>query len=143
MLGRRTYDIFAAYWPQAKTDLEVANPFNATRKYVVSDAPFEPSWRNSTCIVGDVVTRIRELKEEDGPDLWVHGSGNLIQTLLKHHLIDRMHLWIFPVTVGGGKRLFAEGTQAEGFRLIDSRSSTTGVIIATYKSTGALKTGSF
>jgi dihydrofolate reductase len=85
---------------------------------------------------------LKKLKAEDGPDLWVHGSGNLIQTLLKHHLIDRLYLWIFPVTVGGGKRLFAEGTQGEGFKLVESKFSTTGVIIATYESTGALKTGS-
>lgn len=142
LLGKSTYEIFAAYWPHTKEDAVVAEPFNATKKYVVSEKSFEPSWQNSTCITGDVVKQIKKLKAEDGPDLWVHGSGNLIQTLLKHHLIDRMHLWIFPVTVGGGKRLFAEGTQAEGFKLVESKSSTTGVIIATYESTGALKTGS-
>lgn len=142
LLGKRTYDIFAAYWPHTKEDLVVAEPFNATKKYVVSDKSFEPSWQNSICITGDVVAQIKKLKEENGPDLWVHGSGNLIQTLLKHHLIDRMHLWIFPVTVGDGKRFFAEGTQVEGFKLIESKSSTTGVIIATYESIGALKTGS-
>ena len=142
LLGKNTYEIFAAYWPHTKEDAAVAEPFNATKKYVVSEKSFEPSWQNSTCITGDVVKQINKLKAEDGPDLWVHGSGNLIQTLLKHHLIDRMHLWIFPVTVGGGKRLFAEGTQAEGFKLVESKSSTTGVIIATYESIGALKTGS-
>jgi dihydrofolate reductase len=142
LLGKITYEIFAGYWPEAKTDLTIAEPFNATKKYVVSDSSFNPLWHNTVCITGDVVAQIRRLKEEDGLDLWVHGSGNLIQTLLKHHLIDRMHLWIFPVTVGSGKRLFAEGTQAEGFKLIESKSSSTGVIIATYESTGALKTGS-
>jgi dihydrofolate reductase len=142
LLGRTTYDIFAAYWPHATTGLEVAKPFNATKKYVVSDAPLEPSWQNSVCITGDVVVQIKKLKEERGPDLWVHGSGNLIQTLLKHHLIDRMHVWTFPVTVGGGKRLLAEGTQAEGFKLAASKTSTTGVIIATYEPAGELKTGS-
>lgn len=143
LLGKRTYDIFAAYWPHAKQDLVVAKPFNSTRKYVVSHAHAELSWENSTLITGDVVAEIKKLKELDGPDLWVYGSGNLIQTLLKHRLIDRMHLWIFPATVGSGKRLFAEGAQAEGFKLIESKSSTTGVIIATYESIGALKTGSF
>ncbi len=142
LLGKRTYEIFAAYWPQAKADLAVAEPFNATRKYVVSDTSFEPLWQNSICITGNVVAEIKKLKEEDGPDLWVHGSGNLIQTLLKHHLIDRMHVWIFPVTVGDGKRLFASAPP-EGFKLVESKSSATGVIIATYESTGALKTGSF
>lgn len=143
LLGKRTYDIFAAYWPHTEQDPVVAKPFNSTRKYVVSHTPMELSWHNSMLITGDAAAEIKKLKEKDGPDLWVHGSGNLIQTLLKHHLIDRMHLWIFPLTVGAGKRLFAEGTQAEGFKLIDSRSSTTGVIIATYEPAGALKTGSF
>lgn len=142
LLGKRTYDIFAAYWPHTKDDLVVEEPFNATKKYVVSHESFEPSWQNSICITGDVVAQIKKLKEEHGPDLWVHGSGNLLQTLLKHHLIDRMHLWIFPATVGDGKRLFAKGTQAEGFKLIDSKSSETGVIMASYESMGALKTGS-
>jgi len=143
LLGKRTYHIFAAYWPHAKEDIVVAKPFNSTRKYVVSHAPLDLSWQNSTLITGDVPAQIKRLKDQNGPDLWVHGSGNLIQTLLKHKLIDRMHLWIFPVTVGSGKRLFSEGTQPAGFKLIDSKASTTGVIIATYESAGALKTGSF
>lgn len=142
LLGKRTYGIFAAHWPYSKEE-PVAGKFNSTKKYVVSHKPFTLSWQNSVCITGDVVAEIKKLKRKNGPDLWVHGSGNLIQTLLKHHLIDRMHLWTFPVTVGRGKRLFAEGTQAEGFKLKESKSSTTGVIIATYESTGALKTGSF
>ena len=142
LLGRTTYDIFAAYWPHATTDLAVAEPFNATRKYVVSHGAFEPSWNNSTVVTGDVVAELKKLKAEDGPDLWVHGSGNLIQTLLKHGLIDRMHLWIHPVTIGTGKRLFAEGTQPETFKLVDSKISTTGVIFATYEPAGSLETKS-
>ncbi len=141
LLGKFTYDIFAAYWPTATDAQEVAMPFNATKKYVVSEKPFEPTWHNSVCITGDVVAQIKTLKEMDGPDLWVHGSGNLIQTLLKHHLIDRMHVWTFPVTVGPGKRLFAEGTQPDGFKLVSCTPSTTGVIIATYEPAGALETG--
>ena len=143
LLGKTTYDIFAAYWPTAKTDLEIANPFNTTKKYVVSEELFEPSWDNSFCITGDVVTQLKKLKEANGPDLWVWGSGNLIQTLLKEHLIDRMQLWIYPVTIGTGKRLFAEGTQAEEFKLVESNISTTGVIVATYEPAGDLKTGTF
>lgn len=143
LLGKTTYDIFASYWPNAKTDLEVANPFNTTKKYVVSHKSFEPSWSNSVCITGDVVGRIKKLKQEDGPDLWVWGSGNLIQTLLKADLIDQMYLWIYPITIGQGKRLFAEGTQAENFKLVDSKISTTGVIVAAYEPAGALKTGSY
>jgi dihydrofolate reductase len=142
LLGRITYDIFAAYWPNAKVNGAIAKPFNSTKKYVVSHTPKVLSWNNSALITGDVVSEIKKLKEEDGPDLWIHGSGNLIQTLLENHLIDQMHIWIFPVTVGSGKRLFAEGTQAEGFKLTDSKISTTGVIIATYEPAGKLKTGS-
>ncbi len=141
LLGRRTYDIFASYWPTAKTDLIVAEKFNGTKKYVVSNNKLELSWENSVCITGDVPARIKELKGADGPDLWVHGSGNLIQTLLKNSLIDRMHIWTIPVTVGGGKRLFGEGTKAEGFKLTDSKTTATGVIIGTYEPAGELITG--
>lgn len=137
LLGKFTYDIWAAFWPTQKG--EIADPFNNTKKYVVSHGSFEPSWHNSACITGDVVTQLKKHKEEDGPDLWVWGSGNLIQTLLKHHLVDRMHLWIYPITIGTGKRLFAEGTQAEKFKLVESKTSTTGVIIATYEPSGELK----
>ncbi len=142
LLGKTTYDIFAGYWPHATTDLNVANPFNSTKKYVIADKPFEPSWNNSVCISGDVVGQIKKLKEMDAPDLWVWGSGNLIQTLLKNNLIDRMHLWIHPITIGSGKRLFAEGTQAENFKLTDSKIGTTGLIFATYEPAGPLKTDS-
>lgn len=142
LLGRVTYDIFAAYWPHAKTDLEVANPFNSTKKYVVSHTPFDPSWNNSICITGDVVSQIKKLKEQDGPDLWVWGSGNLIQTLLKNDLIDRMHLWIHPITIGSGKRLFADGTKAGLWKLVSSNVSTNGVIVGTYEPAGPLKPGS-
>jgi len=141
LLGKTTYNIFAAYWPTAKTDLEVAEPFNTTKKYVASHESFEPAWHNSFCITGDVVAQIKKLKEEEGPDLWVWGSGNFIQTLLQHHLIDRMHLLIYPLTIGTGKKLFAEGTQPQGFKLVDSKISTTGVIFGTYEPAGAFKTG--
>lgn len=142
LLGRRTYDIFASFWPTAKTDQEVAIPFNRTRKYVVSHSPIELSWHNSALITGDVVTEIKKLKKMDDPDLWVHGSGNLIQTLLANNLIDRMLVWTFPFTVGSGKRLFAEGTQASEFKLVDTKTSTTGVIIATYEPFRPLEAGS-
>lgn len=143
LLGRITYDIFAGYWPNAKADLEIAVPFNSAKKYVVSHTAFEPSWNNASCMTGDVVAQIQKLKEEDGPDLWVWGSGNLIQTLLKHDLIDRMHLWIHPITIGSGKRLFAEGTQPKMWKLVDSKiSSTTGVVFGTYEPAGPLITGS-
>ncbi len=149
LLGKTTYDIFAGYWPTATTDLNVAAPFNATKKYVVSHEAFEPAWNNSVCITGDlpdrqagVVEQLKKLKEEDGPDLWVWGSGNLIQTLLKEHLVDRMHVWIHPITIGSGKKLFAEGTQPETFKLVDSKIGSTGVISATYEPAGPLQTKS-
>jgi dihydrofolate reductase len=141
LLGRVTYDIFASYWPHAEVAPEVAVPFNATKKYVVSHTQRELSWKNSFLVTGDVAAEIAKLKQMDGPDLWVHGSGNLIQTLLKNNLIDRMHIWTFPVTVGTGKRLFAEGTQPASFKLVTSQTLSTGVIVATYEPTGKLVTG--
>jgi dihydrofolate reductase len=143
LLGRRTYGIFAAYWPEARTELVIAEKFNATKKYVVSHTPMPLPWKNSFLITNDVGAEIQKLKAQDSPDLWVHGSGNLIQTLLANHLIDRMLVWTFPVTLGGGKRLFAEGTRSEGFKLVDSKVTASGVIIATYEPAGPLKTGSF
>lgn len=141
LLGKKTYDIFAAYWPTTTTDLEVASPFNATKKYVVSHTSFNPLWQNSVCITGDIATQLQKLKEQDGPDLWVWGSGNLIQTLLKEHLVDQMILWIYPITTGTGKRLFAEGTQPQDFKVVESYVSKTGVVVATYEPAGALKSG--
>jgi len=143
LLGKTTYDIFASYWPNAKTDNEVAVPFNKTKKYVVSHESFEPLWHNSVCITGDVVTQLKKLKNQDSPDLWVWGSGNLIQTLLANDLIDRMIIWTYPITVGKGKRLFEDETKAAAFKLVDSKISTTGVIIATYEPAGKVKTVSF
>jgi len=142
LLGRKTYEIFAAYWPNA-ADEPGADNLNNAKKYVVSRTLDRVDWNNSTLIKGDVVKEITRLKELDGPELQVHGSSNLIQTLLKHNLIDEMHLWIFPVAIGNGKRLFGEGTNPSGYKLLDSRTSTTGVIIATYELSGELKTGSF
>ena len=142
LLGRKTYEIFAAHWPYIKDD-PVADKLNSAKKYVVSMTLDEVKWNNSILVTGNVVQAIRNLKEQKGPEIQVHGSGNLIQTLLKHDLIDEFRLWIFPVTIGKGKRLFGEGTQPASLKLIDSKTSTTGVIIATYEPAGELKTGSF
>ncbi len=139
LLGKTTYDIWNAYWP--KHTGEIADPFNRTRKYVVSHKSFLPEWNNSVCITGDVVGQIKKLKEENGPDLWIWGSANLIQTLLKNHLIDRMELWIYPLTIGSGKKLFAEGTGPQKFKLTESKISKTGVILATYEPVEGFKTG--
>jgi dihydrofolate reductase len=132
LLGRKTYDIFAAYWPYTADAPSIAKPFNATKKYVVSRAKVELSWPNSFLVTGEVVSEIKKLKEMDAPDLWVWGSSKLIQTLLNHDLVDQMYIWIHPLTVGGGKRLFKEGTQPTTFRLASSQVTSRGVIIAHY-----------
>src|SRR5438477_2318537 len=142
LLGRKTYEIFAAYWPNAK-DEPGADNLNNAKKYVVSRTLDQVDWNNSTLIKGDVVKEITKLKGLDESELQVHGSSNLIQTLLKHNLIDELHLWIFPVAIGNGKRLFGEGTNPSDFKLLDSKTSSTGVIIAKYEQSGELKTGSF
>ena len=139
LLGRRTYDIFAGYWPHHPEIELVATPFNRTKKYVVSRTAKDLSWNNSTLVTGDVVAEIQKLKALDGPDLSVWGSGNLIQTLLENNLIDRMHILTYPVTIGSGKKLFAEGTQPRHFKMMDSKITTTGVVFATYEPGGALE----
>lgn len=139
LLGKRTYDIFAGYWPNHPEIELIATPFNSTKKYVVSHTSFEPSWNNSTLITGDVVAKIKKLKELDAPDLWVWGSGNLIQTLLQHNLIDRMDIFIYPLTLGTGKKLFADGTQPQHLKMVDSKVTPTGIVFATYEPTKPLK----
>ena len=143
LLGRKTYEIFAAYWPYAKSDDPIAVKFNGAKKYVASTTLEKLDWSNSELIKGDVVQEIKKLKQQNGPELQVYGSGNLIQTLLKHDLIDEFRLKIFPITLGTGKRLFSDGTIPAGLKLIDSRTSTTGVIVANYERAGKVKTGSF
>lgn len=140
LLGRRTYDIFAGYWPQ-HADEPGAAPLNDATKYVASASHPKLEWGPSVLIEGDVPEEIAKLKEGEGPELQVHGSGNLIQTLLRHGLADEYHLHVFPVLVGSGKRLFADGTVPAGLRLVDSRTSSTGVFSGTYVPTGDLVTG--
>jgi dihydrofolate reductase len=139
LLGRKTFEIFATYWPQYEGG---NNPINEATKYVVSKTLTTHAWQKSVFVKGDVVDEIRALKQQDGPDLQVHGSSNLIQTLLAHDLVDEFWLKIFPVTVGQGKRLFDQGTPPAAYTLVSSQSSPSGVIIATYKRAGELKTGS-
>jgi dihydrofolate reductase len=143
LLGRKTYDIFAAHWPRLGDDDPAARVINRAKKYVVSHRPVDPNWKTTIPISGDVPGKIAELKKGDGPELQVHGSGNLIQTLLKHDLVDEFWLKTFPVAVGAGKRLFAEGTMPAGFRLIDSRTSPSGVVVSSYARAGEVKLGSF
>ncbi|HSD56858.1 MAG TPA: dihydrofolate reductase family protein [Methanotrichaceae archaeon] len=144
LLGRKTYEIFAAYWPYVKSDnpnYQIADKFNSAQKYVASRTLKELDWNNSKLIKGDLVQEVKMLKEQNGPELQVYGSGNLIQTLLKNDMVDEFRLKIFPITLGTGKRLFADGTIPAGLKLIDSRTSTTGVIVATYERAGDVKTG--
>ena len=140
LLGKKTHGIFAPYWPkQAGT---IADSFNKAKKYLVSDTTADLTWKESILINDDVVAKIKALKEEDGPMFQVWGSGKLTQTLLKNDLVDELRLRIFPVTIGTGKRLFAEGTIPTAFELINSEALPSGVILANYKRSGEFKTGS-
>jgi dihydrofolate reductase len=143
LLGRKTYEIFAAYWPNVGGDDPVAAKLNSVPKYVASRTLDELTWNNSTLLQGDVAEAVAELKKEDGGEIQVTGSGELIQTLMEHDLVDEYRLWVFPVTVGDGKRLFARGTIAGALKLTDTRTSSTGVTIQTYERAGELRTGSF
>ena len=139
LLGRGTYEIFAAHWPYDEGP--IADHLNSTRKHVASTTLDRVDWSNSTLIAGDVVEYVEALKGEDGPEIQVHGSPGLIQTLLEHDLVDELRLWIFPVTVGAGKRLFGAGTIPAAFTLVDSFASKTGVTINTYARAGEIKIG--
>lgn len=141
LLGRKTYDIFAGYWPNHPEIEVVANPFNSCTKYVVSHDQIDLPWDGSELISGDVVAKLKELKAGEGPMLQVHGSGELVQTLLKHDLVDELWLKTFPLTLGSGKKLFAEGTQAAAFEMTYSHVTDNGVIFANYKRAGDVETG--
>ena len=141
LLGRKTYDIWAAYWPKATEMPDISKPFNSTRKYVVSHKQRELGWNNSKLVSGDVVLELKKLKNLDAPDLWVCGSSELIQTLLENKLIDRMQVFIYPMTIGSGKKLFAGGTLPQNFKLVASKISPLGVIMASYEPGEPLKIG--
>jgi dihydrofolate reductase len=142
LLGRKTYEIFAAHWPHA-TDEPGAEVLNSATKYVASRTLDAVDWQNSILLEGEVAEAVARLKEEEGPEIQVHGSGRLIQTLLEHDLVDEYRLWIFPVVLGTGKRLFADGAIPRGLKLVDSKTSTTGVLVATYERGGEVEYGSF
>jgi dihydrofolate reductase len=155
LLGRRTYEIFAAHWPHVDAEREerggtasdvdepVANVLNTARKYVASRTLDTVTWNNSTLLEGDAARAVAALKEQEGPDLLVQGSSDLIQTLLRHDLVDELRIWTFPVVVGPGKRLFGTGTAPAGLRLLHVETSTTGVVMATYTRAGDVDHGSF
>ena len=142
VLGRRTYDVFAAHWPHASEE-DGAKPFNDATKYVASRSHPTLEWSNSVLIEGDAAEGVAALKEQDGPEPQVHGSADLIQTLLRHNLVDEYRLWVFPLVIGSGNRLFSEGAVPSALKLVDSQVSTTGVVIARYEPAGEIVTGSF
>ena len=142
LLGRRTYELFAAYWPTTP-DETGGKPLNDATKYVASRSHPSLDWGPAVLLEGDLAQEVRELKETDGPELQVHGSANLIQTLMPAGLIDEYRLMVFPVTIGTGKRLFGDGSAPATLRLVDSRVSTKGVVIVRYEPAGDLVTGSF
>jgi dihydrofolate reductase len=143
VLGRRTYEIFEAYWPYQPADDPIARTLNAAKKHVASRTLTTLHWNNSTLLQGDVIPAIAALKTQPGPDLQIIGSGNLIQTLQAASLIDEYNVWTFPVVLGRGKRLFGGAAKAAALRLVHSRVSTTGVVMSTYVPAGDIRPGSF
>jgi dihydrofolate reductase len=153
VLGRKTYDIWAAFWPHVDVDptsntfaagaAEIANSFNQATKYVASRSRSEFAWQNSQWLGSDSAAAVRELKRGDGRDLLTQGSSDFVQTLLAADLIDELRLLIYPVALGTGKRLFGTGTRPAAFRLTRSVASSSGVLVATYERAGDVRTGSF
>jgi len=141
VLGRRTYEIFAGYWPHQSEDNPVAKNFNATRKHVASRTLKSLQWNNSSLLGGDVVAAITALKRQPGLDLQVIGSGNLVQTLQAASLIDEYNVWTYPVVLGRGKRLFEKGARPGALRLVDSKVSKTGVVMCRYVPAGDIQLG--
>jgi dihydrofolate reductase len=141
LLGRGTYEIFAAHWPYDEGP--IADRLNRIRKHVASTTLDQVEWNNSTLITGDIAEYVAKLKFEDGPEIQVHGSPGLIQTLLEHDLIDEFRVWIFPLVLGTGKRLFGDGAIPAALKLVDSKVSKTGVTINTYERAGDIDVGSF
>jgi len=140
LLGRKTFEIFANYWPQHESEWP---GINSVTKYVASNTILDHTWTNSIFLRGDIIAQIKKIKQQNGADIQVHGSGNLIQTLLNNNLIDELWLKIFPVSLGKGKRLFATGTIPAKYRLVESQITPKGIIVANYVHDGEIETGSF
>ena len=141
VLGRKTYEIFEAYWPHQAEDNAIARTFNAAKKHVASRTLKSLQWNNSSVLGGDVVSAITALKRQPGQDLQIIGSGNLIQTLQAASLIEEYNTWVYPVVLGGGKRLFENGARPCALRLVASKLSTTGVVMSTYVPAGDISLG--
>lgn len=142
LLGRKTYDIFANSWPKSTdpTD-EIATALNNRPKFVASRTLKHLEWNNSTVLQGDVAEEVAKLKAQGGREIQVHGSGDLLQTLLKNDLVDTLRIWQFPVVIGTGKRLFGEGTIPRSFRRVETQLSTTGAVLNVYERAGELTYG--
>lgn len=143
LLGRKTYEIFAAHWPHVSDDDPVAAKLNSMPKYVASTTLDRVEWNNSTLIDGDLAEEIPKLKDQPGGEIQVQGSCQLIQSLMRHDLVDEYRLWTFPVLLGSGKRLFGDGTMPSGLKLIETKTSSTGVVIHRYERAGKIEYGSF
>ncbi len=141
LLGRRTYEIFAATWPLAAADDPIGATLTSLPKHVASRTLDAVTWQNSTLLGKDVVAAVRGLKDGPGGEIQVHGSGGLVQTLLEHDLVDELHLMVTPVLIGSGKRLFAGGTVPAGLRLVDTTTSSAGVVVSRYARSGQLEQG--
>jgi len=140
LLGRRTYEIFAGSWPKSTDPAdEIAVALNTRPKFVASRTLDKVTWNNSHVLKGDVAEEIAKLKVQEGGEIQVHGSSNLLQTLLRHDLVDALRIWQFPVVLGTGKRLFGEGTIPRSFRLVETQFNTTGAVLHVYERTGDLK----
>jgi dihydrofolate reductase len=143
LLGRNTYDIFAAHWPYVPADDPIGESFNRVTKYVATTSAEPLTWKNSVALRGDVAAEIAKLKQQDGPMLLTQGSSMLLQTLLAHDLVDEFRLLTFPLVLGPGKRLFGKGAKPGALKLTGTKVSTTGVIMSVYRPDGAIRTGTF
>jgi dihydrofolate reductase len=143
LLGRRTYDIWAAYWPNVPAGHPIADQFNSVPKHVATHRPDTLDWRNSHALKGDLADAIRALKRQDGATLLTWGSGDMMRQLLAAGLVDELWLWIYPVVLGHGKRLFDDDAQASAFTLASSASAASGVLITRYVRSGEVRTGTF
>jgi len=142
LLGRKTYEIFAASWPKSTDPAdEIATALNTRPKFVASRTLDKLNWNNSRLLRGDIAEEVAKLKAQEGGEIQVHGSSDLLQTLLKHNLIDTLRIWQFPVVIGAGKRLFGEGTIPGSFRLVDAQQTNTGAVLHVYERAGGVKYG--
>jgi len=139
LLGRKTFDIWAPFWPQHADEWPGVN---TATKYVASNTMTSHEWQPSVFLSGDIAEKVAKIKQQQGPDLHVWGSGNLLQALIKHDLVDVFWLMIYPITLGAGKRLFADGTIPAAFKVTESQVSSNGVIVVNYERAGAITTGS-